>query len=244
MPKLSTNLTNCNLENQEFIVKRDISQDSLDDQANGNDYISINSTLNCTVNNGLNNRILIEQKCETQQSPSSNVQNNYLNKHQFVNKQQSIDKETKQNLDQYVDKSLANDNFRTYHTSELNNDHLLNSYLPTRSNYHHPQLQQQHLQQPNVRFEVPVLIETPCTPEPIEEESNSESISEGTMKQQNNPKANNNFGIDSENNLTRRKKTKRRIDNQEEIDALFNGLYIIISVLFVVILILVILIYC
>lgn len=255
-----------NLEKSlDYTVRRDISQDSLDEQTNGNhnDYIGINSTLNTSsaVNYSfVNKNAFNEQITGTKiQQPNEDSRDAYLSRN-AINKQSSIDKpytdksyvDAKFNdrpydfADKNVDRNVdlkSNDNAyksqQTIQNLRFNNEHrnLINSNClpPIRS------ANSQQTASTVKQFEVPVLIETPCTPEPpVDEESSAaESISEAIQANRNNS-----FENDSENNLAKRKCTRRRIENQEEIDALFNGLYYLALVLiFVLILSLILIVY-
>lgn len=250
-PKIST-ITSNDLNSLEdptlnYTVRRDMSQDSLDEQTNGNDYIGINSTLNYTINNGLLN-----------DSTTNKFPSNHLNMHSIIERQidkhlidtdkQKINRNLEQiNLDKNIDREpiikppqhQLNENLNSYKPYQLNqpkfteHKNLINSnYLPATKSANHLTNQITNHLTSNAQFEVPVLIETPCTPEPVDECS-TESNSESSAAQPNRLPQNTNNYNDSENNLTRRKRTTKRIDNnQEELDTLFNGLYILLKINF------------
>lgn len=241
-------------------VRRDISQDSLDEQLNGKDYIGINSTLNCSLaNNGLGASTM-HSKLSTITDPIGEQQqhkdiDHYLVKQSANRVAAPLDRHPidKPHVDsKLVDRSQINRNLSDQMTVDRNvdkqqvkqpNEYAYKIYqqhpshskpaneqrnLVNSSNFMQPTKaanQLNHLAGPP--FEVPVLIETPCTPEPPADdecstESNSEPPAAGSTTPQN---TNNSFDTDSENNLSKRKRTKRRMENQEEIDTLYNGGY-------------------
>lgn len=243
-----------NKERKEPSVRRDISQDSLDEQPNGCDYIGINSTLNCsTLNNGLGASVgskfsVVHDAIAEHSEPP--------NKHPVIASavtstvaspadrhpidKQHVDRQIGRNLydpiivDRNVDKEKQQTKAPTEYackiyqqqpTPKSNNEHrnLVNSSNVTPASKATNQSSAANHLTSTASFEVPVLIETPCTPEPPADdecstESNSETPSAGYTTPQNCS-----FDNESENNLSKRKRTKRRIENPEEIDALFNG---------------------
>ena len=235
-------------------VRRDISQDSLDEQPNGNDYyIGINSSLNCTlVNNGLGASTVNSSKF----SAISDSIGEHKNADYLANRvgcpidRHPIDKPHADG--KLVDRSQINRNLSDQMTVDRNadkqakppNEYAYKIYqqqqhpphaksaneqrnLVNSSNFMQPAKvaanQSNHLAGPP--FEVPVLIETPCTPEPPADEdcSTAESNSEPTAGCTTPQNTNSSFDNESENNVSKRKRTKRRMENQEEIDTLFNG---------------------
>ena len=236
-------------------VRRDLSQDSLDEQPNGNDYyIGINSTLNCSLNNGLGaptsnskfsaiNDVIGEQHKDTadhlarpsrvvgpvdrhpidkSHADSKLVDRSQINRNSSdqTNADRNVDKEKQQQVKQpneyayKIYQQSPHSKPADEHRNSVNSSNFMqHAKVANQSN---------HLADPP--FEVPVLIETPCTPEPpADEECSNEPNSEPTAGSTTPRNTNSSFDNESENNLSKRKRTKRRMENQEEIDTLFNG---------------------
>lgn len=244
-------------------VRRDISQDSLDEQPNGCDYIGINSTLNCsTLNNGLGastvgskfsavSNAIGEHKEHKHSTNSvvaspvdrhpidkphgdrSQISRNFYDQITVDRNPRNVDKEKQQQTkpaNEYACKIYQHQPPQKPNNEQHRN--LVNStnFMPATKASN--QSTTNHLTSTqSTPFEVPVLIETPCTPEPPADEecsteSNSEPPTAGNTTPQN---TNSSFDNESENNLSKRKRTKRRIENPEEIDALFNGRHILVG---------------
>lgn len=202
----------------DFTVRRDISQDSLDEQTNGNhnDYIGINSTLNAST---IGSYAFVNKNGHEDAITSIKI-NQTTNDH--LNNRNNDFKIDKFYSDKYQDRrDVDNNKYMDSQFEERNEQNLKFNHEQQRTNYLPPIKSSNTSVSNSKQFEVPVLIETPCTPEPpIEEESSSSSAT--VVDSSNEAQGRNSFENDSENNLAKRKRTRRRIDNQEEIDALFN----------------------